>query len=244
MEYLGYPQTMDPSDDIISIYRDLSSSLDGLVGESPVLAYNVLSYAGDNHEAYIRMAVDKGARTVMLGMNPGPYGMAQTGVPFGAVSFVRSYLGIDGEVGHPVNESPLRPVTGMETRRDEASGRAVWTMASRYGGRDEFLSRCTVLNYCPLLFLDDRGRNLTPDHLPRDFRSRVEKLCSASLSAIIAVLAPSSIIALGRYAEGKAKECSSVPVYYFPHPSPLNPSSSSFWKEKALDEFRRITDAS
>lgn len=231
-------------DDILSVYRALSSGLDGLVAESPVLTYNVLSYAWGNHEAYLRMAVGKGARTVMLGMNPGPYGMAQTGVPFGAVSFVRTYLGIDGKVGHPANESPLRPVLGMETRRDEASGKAVWTMASRYGSRDGFLSRCTVLNYCPLLFLDEKGRNLTPDHLPRAFRTKVEDLCSSSLSSILSLLDPVSIIALGRYAEGKARECSSVPVHYFPHPSPLNPSSSSFWKGMALEEFRRITDAS
>ena len=161
-------------DDILSAYRALSSSLDALVSEIPVLTYNVLSYAWDNHEAYLRMALGKGAGTVMLGMNPGPYGMAQKGVPFGAVSFVRTYLGIDGKVGHPANESPLRPIVGMDIRRDEASGKAVWTMASHYGSRDEFLSRCTVLNYCPLLFLDEKGRNLTPDCLQRDFRSKIE----------------------------------------------------------------------
>ena len=231
-------------DDILSAYRALSSSLDALVPESPVLTYNVLSYAWDNHEAYLRMALGKGAGTVMLGMNPGPYGMAQTGVPFGAVSFVRTYLGIDGKVGHPANESPLRPIVGMDIRRDEASGKAVWTMASHYGSRDEFLSRCTVLNYCPLLFLDEKGRNFTPDCLQRDFRSKIEDLCTASLSSILAILSPSSVIALGRFAEGKAKACTSASVYYFPHPSPLNPSSYSFWKEKALEELRRIIDAS
>ena len=34
-------------------------------------------------------------RVVFLGMNPGPFGMAQVGVPFGEVAAVRDWLRID-----------------------------------------------------------------------------------------------------------------------------------------------------
>ena len=232
---------MTLSDQVISIYAKLSEEMDLLIPDIPVLAYNVLSYAGCNHEEYLRIAVRGEGRVVMLGMNPGPYGMTQTGVPFGAVSFVRSYLGITGDVGKPVNESSLCPVRGMAVSRDEASGRAVWTMASRYGSRDEFFSKCVVLNYCPLVFFDGRGRNLTPDKLPRGIRERIEARCSQALADIFDTLRPSSVIALGRYAEAKAR-MTGISVHYFPHPSPLNPSSGRFWKDDALTLFRRIAD--
>ena len=45
----------------------------------------------------------------MVGMNPGPFGMAQTGVPFGDVAMVRDFLGITGEVGKPPRENRARP---------------------------------------------------------------------------------------------------------------------------------------
>ena len=38
--------------------------------------------------------------------NPGPYGMAQTGVPFGEIPAVRDWMGISGLVGKPDPEHP------------------------------------------------------------------------------------------------------------------------------------------
>ena len=66
-----------------------------LVSEGSVdVCYNPLEYAWDVHEAYLARMGGGGARTVVLGMNPGPHGMGQMGIPFAATSVVRELLGI------------------------------------------------------------------------------------------------------------------------------------------------------
>ena len=58
--------------------------------------YNPLVYARVPHGHTSSVGV-RGAEDVLLvGMNPGPFGMAQTGVPFGDVAMVRDFLGITG----------------------------------------------------------------------------------------------------------------------------------------------------
>ena len=52
--------------------------------------YNPLVYAREPHEAYLEKWGAKPKEIVLVGMNPGPFGMAQTGVPFGDVAFWRS----------------------------------------------------------------------------------------------------------------------------------------------------------
>jgi len=42
-------------------------------------------------------------------MNPGPWGMAQTGVPFGEINAVKDWLGINAEVDKPQKQHPKRP---------------------------------------------------------------------------------------------------------------------------------------
>ena len=55
-------------------------------------------------------------------MNPGPWGMVQTGVPFGEVSLVREWLGIDATIRRPKVLHPDRPVEGFLCQRREVSG--------------------------------------------------------------------------------------------------------------------------
>ena len=45
--------------------------------------YNPLTYAWDTFEQYLRKYAGGRKRVLFLGMNPGPWGMTQTGVPFG-----------------------------------------------------------------------------------------------------------------------------------------------------------------
>ena len=104
----------------------LSESLAALDFELPVThVYDPTVHARRSHVAYLKYAT-RGVDAIWLGMNPGPWGMVQTGVPFGEVAHVREFLGIHERVDRPDPEHPKRPVTGFECPRSEVSGRRVW----------------------------------------------------------------------------------------------------------------------
>src|SRR5262245_9501569 len=154
--------------DLVGISRELGRRVGKLRFGPPVThVYNPLVYARAPHEAYLRRYGGGRGRVVLVGMNPGPFGMAQTGVPFGDVVMVRDWLGIDGPVGHPEHEHPARPVLGFACERSEVSGTRLWGwVKQRFGAPERFFSRFFVANYCPLAFMEDGGRNRTPDKLP------------------------------------------------------------------------------
>ena len=151
-----------------TIYRDLSRAVDRLSFDPPTAyVYNPLDYARNTAEQYLDRAGDGLKEVLFLGMNPGPWGMAQTGVPFGAITPVRDWLGIGGRVGRPADEHPKRPIRGFGTEREEVSGSRLWGWArERFGSPDRFFERFFVANYCPLVFMEPSGRNRTPDKLP------------------------------------------------------------------------------
>jgi single-strand selective monofunctional uracil DNA glycosylase len=129
--------------------------------------YNPINYAWAAHELYLRRYANGRKRVLFLGMNPGPFGMVQTGVPFGQIAAVRDWLGIEAKIGKPPNEHPKRHVTGFACRRSEISGERLWGLfAKRFGSAENFFDEHLVINYCPLAFLESSGRNRTPDKLP------------------------------------------------------------------------------
>ena len=82
--------SLDTADHLITGARQLCKDVDQLQFSAPVqLVYNPLAYAWKPHEAYLRKFGGGGKRVIFLGMNPGPFGMTQTGVPFGEVAAVR-----------------------------------------------------------------------------------------------------------------------------------------------------------
>ena len=96
------------SDRLVERTKAFSAQVDGLRFTFDAFVYNPLDYAWAMHEAYLRRYVHQGARVLFLGMNPGPFGMAQTGVPFGEVHAVRDWMGLDEPVGKPPAEHPAR----------------------------------------------------------------------------------------------------------------------------------------
>ncbi|MCS5536342.1 MAG: hypothetical protein NZ802_10850, partial [Candidatus Poseidoniales archaeon] len=63
--------------------------------------YNPLEYAWAPHEEWIHRFAGNGAKTLLVGMNPG-HGMGNTGVPFGCPEQVRDFLNItDLDVHQP-----------------------------------------------------------------------------------------------------------------------------------------------
>jgi single-strand selective monofunctional uracil DNA glycosylase len=196
--------------------------------------YDPLDYAWAPQRAYLARYGEGRREVVLLGMNPGPFGMAQTGVPFGDVGMVRDWLGIEAKVGHPAREHPKRPVQGFACPRGEVSGRRLWGWArSRFGTPQRFFARFFVANYCPLAFMEASGRNLTPDKLPRAERERLFSACDRALRASVAELRPAHVVGIGRFAAERAAGAlagSGVGFGSVPHPSPASPAANRGWE--------------
>ena len=198
--------------------------------------YNPLVYARAPHESYLARYADAPKRVVFVGMNPGPWGMAQTGVPFGEVSAVRDWLGIHGPVRTPHDGHPRVPVLGFECARSEVSGRRLWGLFQEIFGTAERFARDTfVSNYCPLMFLDSAGKNLTPDRLSRRDKAVLFPLCDRFLTVVIDVLRPEWLVGVGAFAEKRTRAVlesspnASVRITSITHPSPANPRSQKDW---------------
>jgi len=197
---------------------------------------------------------------VFAGMNPGPWGMAQTGVPFGEVGIVREWLGIQEPVDRPPDEHPGRPVLGFALTRSEASGLRLWgLMRRRFRTPEAFFAGHFVANYCPLLFLDAGGRNLTPDRLRSADREQLYGLCDAHLRRVADILEPEWLVGIGRFTEERLRRCfehgaggaeshaagtqAGAPaprVAGILHPSPASPKANRGWAEAAETRLREL----
>src|SRR5262245_24253909 len=125
---------------LVTLSRELTRAVGGLRFVAPVaFVYAPLEYARGPHEAYLERFGTGKKEVLLVGMNPGPFGMAQTGVPFGDVGMVKSFLGIEGTVTKPKLEHPDRPVLGFSCARGEVSGQRLWGFArSSFGTAPRF----------------------------------------------------------------------------------------------------------
>ncbi|MCS6799912.1 MAG: single-stranded DNA-binding protein [Myxococcota bacterium] len=207
--------------------------------------YAPLRYAWLPHAEYLRRW-GRGRREVLLvGMNPGPFGMVQTGVPFGDPTLVRDWLRIDGPVGRPDLEHPRRPVLGFRSMRPEVSGRRLWGWArSRWRNPERFFDRFFVWNYCPLAFLDAQGRNVTPDRLPRRVRGMLEAACDEALARVVEILGPRWVIGIGGYPTRRARHVlrrrRGVHIGTILHPSPASPRANRGWEGIVESQLRAL----
>lgn len=194
--------------------------------------YNPLDYAFEAHRQYLERYCRREAETLLVGMNPGPFGMVQTGVPFGEVSSVRDWLGITDGVNPPRSQHAKRPVAGFSCARNEVSGQRLWGWArERFGSPDAFFRRFFVWNYCPLAFLEASGRNRTPDKLPQRERAPLYQACDRGLADIVDFLQPDLVLGIGRYAEARARAVlgDTVRIGHILHPSPASPAANRGW---------------
>jgi len=237
--------TTDPSVRLlITAARALSHDVGALRFAPPVShAYNPLDYAWDIHEAYLRRFGAGRKRIVFVGMNPGPFGMTQTGVPFGEIAVVRDWLGLAGPVGRPADENPKRPVEGFACARSEVSGRRLWGLfRERFGTPDAFFAGHFVANYCPLVFFD-HGRNLTPDKLPAAESRPLFAACDAHLRRVAEALEPEWVIGVGAWAEQRAADAlAGLPLRFgrILHPSPASPAANRGWSEAATAQLAAL----
>ena len=181
---------------------------------------------------------------VLVGMNPGPFGMGQTGVPFGDVGFVRDWMGIEAPVDRPENEHPKRRVLGFDCPRSEVSGSRLWGwVAERFGAPEPFFSRFFVINYCPLVFMESTGRNRTPDKLRPEERDALLSLCDRALREAIALLAPTLVVGVGAWATKRARAAlgdQGVRIGTVLHPSPASPKANRGWAPQAEQDLRSL----
>lgn len=228
---------MSTANALIAIADELSDRVEALSFAEPVAyVYNPLNYAGRSHRAYLSRFGEGPKEAVFLGMNPGPFGMAQTGVPFGEVSLVRDFLGICEPVGQPVETHPKRPVHGFDCPRSEVSGARFWGwVKTRFETPERFFERFFVLNYCPLVFMEAGGKNFIPEKLLMKERALLFDACDDALRKTVEVLGAKKVVGVGKFAEKRAKEVlpSHLQISTVLHPSPASPAANRGWEPQA-----------
>ena len=227
---------------MIQAARNLSADCGALSFGAPVThVYNPLDYAWAAHEQYLNLAATTKKKVVFLGMNPGPFGMAQSGVPFGEIAIVRDWLGINAPIGKPDCEHPKRPIVGLACTRSEVSGRRLWGLfAERYESASDFFQDHFIVNHCPLVFMEETGRNRTPDKLPLEESTPLMTASDAHLRHVVKTLEPEWLIAVGGFAEKRATtalEGLTVRIGRILHPSPASPAANRGWAEQATAQM-------
>ncbi len=232
---------------LVAAARCLRDALRGLRFSRPVThVYNPLDYAWTAHELYLRKYGNGRKRVIFLGMNPGPFGMAQVAVPFGAIPRVRDWLRIEAAVGKPLREHPKRPVDGFACRRVEVSGDRFWgLMQERFETPGNFFVDHFVVNYCPLAFMEASGRNRTPDKLRASEKERLFAACDEHLQRIVAILQPGWVIGVGRFADERGRAAlAGRPIAFgrILHPAPANPQANRDpgWAKLAARQLREL----
>ncbi len=238
---------MSIAKDLIKATDLLCEKLRPLSFSEPVThVYNPLIYARESHQQFLTRFADSKKKTLLMGMNPGRWGMAQTGVPFGEIPAVRDWMGISVSVNKPTNEHPKRPIEGFECAKSEVSGRRLWGMFSdKYKKADYFFADHYVVNYCPLVWMEESGKNRTPDKLPKAEMELVNAACDEYVLQHIQLLEPEYLIGVGAYAENClkriCKDAGITPtIARILHPSPASPAANKGWPHKAIEQLTEI----
>ncbi|GAB6090711.1 uracil-DNA glycosylase family protein [Spirochaeta dissipatitropha] len=233
--------------ELLQAAKQLAEETDRLHFSAPVeYIYNPLVYAWDIHAEYLERYGSSHKKILFLGMNPGPFGMAQNGIPFGEIPAVRDWMQLKGKIGKPEKEHPKRPIEGFDCSRSEVSGRRLWgLMKKRWGSPESFFRSHFVANFCPLVFMDAGGRNITPNQLKKEERKILLDICGEHLHSLIRILQPEWLIGVGKFAEEQALRCvrkhpgclSREQVQGIMHPSPANPQANRGWEDKVRGQL-------
>lgn len=225
-----------------AIAKDLCTEVDVLSFAEPVThVYNPLQYAWQPFAQYLDRHAQNNKKVLFMGMNPGPFGMAQVGVPFGEIAAVRDWIGVEAPVAKPKCEHPKRPIDGFACQRSEVSGRRLWwSFADWFGQAEAFFADHFVINYCPLVFMKATGANLTPDKLPAAEAALLYQACDEHLRKTVAILKPDWLIGVGGFAQVRATaalEGGNVQVGRILHPSPASPAANRDWSGTAKKQL-------
>lgn len=230
---------------LAKITADLARDVDQLNFGPPVACvYNPLGYARRPHAKYLRTYGRAPREILLVGMNPGPFGMAQTGIPFGEVALARDWLQVEAPVEKPPREHPRRPISGFHCPRSEVSGRRLWGWArDSFKTPERFFERFYIANYCPLCFIEPTGRNLTPDKLPAVQRDPLFAACDRALRRTVEYFAPRLVVGIGSFAEKRARialDGMNLQIGSILHPSPASPVANRGWEAQAMQQLARL----
>lgn len=245
---MGVPKLSTTSQQLIAAAAHLRDAVEQLDFSATVpWVYNPLDYAWAAHEQYLQLYARRSCRCLFLGMNPGPWGMAQCGIPFGEIERVKNWLRIDAPIRKPPQEHPKRPVEGLAGQRSEVSGRRLWgLMADRFGTPAAFAKEHFVANYCPLVFMEASARNVTPDKLPKELRQPLESVCDQHLAEVLRILSPEWVVGVGAFAEKCARRVieqsglDGLQVTRILHPSPASPAANRNWSEQVTRHLEQL----
>ncbi|MCH6257339.1 single-stranded DNA-binding protein [Puniceicoccaceae bacterium K14] len=234
---------MSSSAEILAAAQILRDKVNRLSFDTPVThVYNPLNYAWAPHKEYIERYGNSQKDVLFLGMNPGPWGMTQTGVPFGEIDAVKNWMGIQAPVARPESEHPKRPVTGFDCEKSEVSGRRLWGLfREQFTSPDAFFEKHYVVSFCPLVFLEESSRNRTPDKLPVSESKPLFEACIKHLQANIEALRPKWLVGIGGFAQKMIKDTcpdSSIQQGKILHPSPASPAANKGWSEAAMKQLK------
>jgi single-strand selective monofunctional uracil DNA glycosylase len=135
-------------------------------------------------------------------------------------------------------------VKGFACCRNEVSGSRLWGWArDRFATPERFFERFYVHNYCPLCFMEESGRNRTPDKLPKHEREPLFGACDRALQRVADHFKPDRAIAVGKFAEDRLRSAldgKCVEIGRIPHPSPANPNANKNWAGATESALRDI----
>ncbi|CAH1773450.1 unnamed protein product [Owenia fusiformis] len=228
----------------------LCEALSKIAFKHPVAyIYNPLNYAIRTHVDFIQKYCTTEKQILLLGMNPGPWGMSQNGVPFGEGDIVRDWLKVTGSVGKPLREHPQRPIHGLDSTRKEVSGTRFWQLICELCiNPQNFFANCFVHNMCPLAFMTHSGKNVTPPQLGKEQLASLNAACDEAICDIIRILNVKYVIGVGKFAEIRVKKAllskgnmpTGLRVSSIMHPSPINPAANKGWVNIAKGQLEEM----
>ncbi|XP_069360808.1 single-strand selective monofunctional uracil DNA glycosylase [Maniola hyperantus] len=237
----------DLSDEFLELADEMNEDLNEFKLPPAVkCVYNPSIYARYTFEMYARKYCNTKKKIMFFGMNPGPWGMSQTGVPFGEISSVRDWLGIEGPVNKPPHEIRERPVDGFDCKRTEVSGKRFWGLLKTICGTPvKFFETSFVYNYINQQWMKSNGCNLTPGDFKVSEMEPLYNICDPIFVKILKLYEVEIIVAIGKFCETRAQKAikkylpsSSIKILYLSHPSPRSVNNNN-WEQKALEELKR-----
>ncbi|XP_045776673.1 single-strand selective monofunctional uracil DNA glycosylase [Maniola jurtina] len=237
----------DLSDEFLELADEMNEALNEFnLPPAVKCVYNPSIYARYTFEMYARKYCNTKKKIMFFGMNPGPWGMSQTGVPFGEISSVRDWLGIEGPVNKPPHEIRERPVDGFDCKRTEVSGKRFWGLLKTICGTPEnFFKTSFVYNYINQQWMKSNGCNLTPGDFKVSDMEPLYNICDPIFVKILKLYEVEIVVAIGKFCETRAQKAikkylpsSSIKILYLSHPSPRSVNNNN-WEQKALEELKR-----
>jgi single-strand selective monofunctional uracil DNA glycosylase len=208
--------------------------------------WNPALYAGKAHAEYLRRFPPRTGALLALGLNPGPYGMAQTGIPFTDCRTAKGDLGLPGLdiPGFAPKDliARLKKPTGKWRGTYERSSLVVYAFLKKaWGGSLKgAYSNWFVGNPCPLLFLEPGGWNVTPAHPKLKKIAGMKELREVAVARFAAVLKPRGIVCLGADVAAAVEEVGEKLVgkdsyVRYPHPARAVPVK---WAEGLVADLK------